>query len=107
MATARILFQEYILKHPSNTADLLFFLPSPGYAFALATKLVVGNKVAGVFGHLGDHACPKLDLLVLACLIVPRSWQDKPVGTRDNLWRERWQTWKYGDANERKALRAR
>jgi hypothetical protein len=43
----------------------------------------------------------------LACLIVPRSWQDKPVGTSGNLWRERWQTWKYGDASERKALRTR
>ena len=103
-----VLFQEYILKHPSNTADLLFFLPSPGYSFALATKLVVGNKVPGVFwaSLLTTHVLGWI-FLVLACLIVPRSWQDKSVGTTDRLWRDRWQTWKYGDPNERMALRTR
>jgi len=45
--------------------------------------------------------------LVLASLIVPRSWQDNPPGTRSARWRERWHRWSYGDPDERLAFRKR
>ena len=45
--------------------------------------------------------------LVLASLIVPRSWQDRPAGAQRLRWNERWRLWSYGDVVERAAFRKR
>src|SRR5581483_11798947 len=45
--------------------------------------------------------------LVLACLVAPRSWQDRPVGAAWARWLEKWHKWNYGDSGERNAFRAR
>jgi ABC-type Na+ efflux pump permease subunit len=45
--------------------------------------------------------------LLAASLTVPRSWQDKPAGSRLDAWREMWHRWSYGDAEERRAFRKR
>jgi ABC-type transport system involved in cytochrome c biogenesis permease component len=45
--------------------------------------------------------------LVLASFAVPYSWQDKPSGAKRVAWRERWQLWKFGNAEVRQAFRTR
>ena len=45
--------------------------------------------------------------LVLASVIVPRSWQDNPPGARIAGWRDCWHRWSYGDPAERLAFRKR
>jgi ABC-type transport system involved in multi-copper enzyme maturation permease subunit len=45
--------------------------------------------------------------LVLASVVTPRSWQERPAGAQTQRWRERWQWWSYGDFVERAAFRKR
>ena len=45
--------------------------------------------------------------LILASLIVPRSWQDHPAGAAGSRWRERWRRWSYGADAERVEFRRR
>ena len=44
---------------------------------------------------------------LLACVITPRSWQDRPGNALWTWWRQKWHLWNYGDAGERNAYRAR
>ena len=46
-------------------------------------------------------------LPVLAAVIAPRSWQDRPAGAQKLRWRERWRLWSYGNARERAHFRER
>lgn len=46
-------------------------------------------------------------LLGIASFIVPRSWQDRPVGTQKQLWSARWHRWSFGDPAERLVFRRR
>jgi len=73
-------------------------LASPGYAFSLA----------GAWGRspywlaLGISQALGWGMLALACLIVPRSWQEKgrkPRASRRSYW------WRYGGARRRQGLR--
>ncbi len=43
--------------------------------------------------------------LLLASVIAPRAWQERPAGAQALRWRERWQWWSYGDFAERAAFR--
>lgn len=43
--------------------------------------------------------------LVLASVIAPRVWQDKPPGTTRLRWRERWRLWTLGNLPERTGFR--
>ena len=45
--------------------------------------------------------------LLLASVIAPRAWQERPAGARALRWRERWQWWSYGNFAERAAFRNR
>jgi ABC-type transport system involved in multi-copper enzyme maturation permease subunit len=45
--------------------------------------------------------------LLLASVIAPRAWQERPAGAQALRWRERWQWWSYGDFAERAAFRKR
>jgi ABC-type transport system involved in cytochrome c biogenesis permease component len=87
--------------------DSAFLLVSSGYSFALAsdanfkvdpqhfwTSLIITH----VFGW---------GFLVLASAIAPYAWQDKAVGEKQALRRERWQRWKFGSTEVRDAFRTR
>jgi ABC-type Na+ efflux pump permease subunit len=45
--------------------------------------------------------------LVVASVMAPRAWQERPAGAQALRWRERWQWWSYGDFAERTAFRKR
>lgn len=96
-----------ILKRYSE----LFLLPSPGFAYFLAWDATY-TKVAGVSGKafwisLGTiHGLGWL-FLILASIVAPRSWRDKPASAQKLRWRERWRFWSYGNLAERMAFRNR
>jgi hypothetical protein len=46
-------------------------------------------------------------LAALASWIVPRSWQDRQSGKGEAPWADKWRSWVYGNAGQRKVLRTR
>jgi ABC-type transport system involved in cytochrome c biogenesis permease component len=46
-------------------------------------------------------------LLVLACIITPQSWKDRPTGALWTRWRRLYCHWNYGDPGARNAYRER
>jgi ABC-type transport system involved in cytochrome c biogenesis permease component len=90
-----------------RSPPLAFFLSSPGFAYYASydavykatpgyywTSAAVIHGIAWVF-------------LILASLVAPRSWQDRPAGVQRLRWRELWRSWSYGDVVERTAFRKR
>src|SRR5437667_452295 len=57
----------------------LFFIPSPGYATYMAFDANFTKGSGSIFFHLSVYTTALLTglLLILACAIVPRTWQDK------------------------------
>jgi ABC-type transport system involved in cytochrome c biogenesis permease component len=88
----------------------LYFLCSPIFSFIVGQNglLGTGMKSLQLFAWSAGviHALA-WTFLWLACLIVPRSWQERPGGARRERWRERWKGWSYGNAVERKWFRTR
>ncbi len=84
-----------------------WLLPSPGFSYYLALdRPYQGRQLDFLHSMLVIHGIGWL-LLIAACLIAPRSWQDRPAGSRKILWAERWRSWSYGDISERIAYRHR
>jgi ABC-type transport system involved in cytochrome c biogenesis permease component len=84
-----------------------FLAPSPGYSAVMAFDAMFQSaKTAGTnyfyVSIATVHACAWL-FLVLACAIVPRSWQDKTEGKTP--WRGFMDRLRYGSAALRKAYR--
>lgn len=46
-------------------------------------------------------------MVILACIIAPRSWQDRPAGVARLRWQERFRQWGHGDPEQRRAFRTR
>ena len=92
----------------SNPLQDLLFLPSPAYSFQLGSDMLFYRFGARAFWwSMGTiHGLAWLFLL-LACFIVPRSWQDKPAGRRAAGWRDRWRALQYGNAALRRSFRTR
>ena len=90
-----------------RVVETLWMLPSPGFTYFRAwdtSYRIVQREFwlsLGVIHGLGWF------FLVLAALIVPRSWQDRPAGAKRLRWRERWALWCYGNSGERLAFRRR
>lgn len=82
-----------------------FALPSAGYDFYWAFDLTYKTGSKAFWGSaLAIHAVGWF-FLVLATVITPRTWQDRPAGVQGARWRERWQSWGYGPPAERGAFR--
>ena len=100
-AAASLLHFYYHVPH----AEYLF-LPSPGYAYAMAFDAVyVKNGPHGFWVSLGLLQGFSWACVALAAFIAPRSWQDRPATVQSLRWRERWQLWSYGNRAERTAFR--
>jgi hypothetical protein len=82
-------------------------IPSPGYAFVTAFDTNYrGNEVNFLISIGIAHALAWL-FLVLACLRVPRSWQDRAATLTQLRWRDRWLRWTLGSGAQRAWFRAR
>jgi len=94
------------LGKPRRLVEALL-LPSPGFAFAGAFDAVYRTQWRGFWWSLLLIHGLAWVFLALASLVAPRAWQDKPAGAQGLRWRERWQSWNYGQAGERLAFRCR
>ncbi len=88
-------------------AEWLLLLPSPGYAFYRA--LAASYKLAPLSFWISIATTHVLGwfALLLASIITPHTWQDRPAGVNSLQWRERWLLWTYGNMDERATFRQR
>jgi len=96
-----------LLAYRRNTSIIEpgFLLPSPGYTYWMAVALNYTGHQAEFWQSLSlVHGMGWL-ALGLACLVAPRSWQDRPLGVRRLRWRERWQYLLGGARSERAQYR--
>ncbi|HUR44306.1 MAG TPA: ABC transporter permease subunit [Candidatus Saccharimonadales bacterium] len=79
--------------YPPHTANPLFFIPSPGYACFMAFDSVALSLPQ--FNYFKESLATihsiSWALLISACLIVPRTWQDKAASAEKQLRRVRFQ----------------
>lgn len=90
-------------------SQMNFFLTSPIFSYVAPQEglIVWRQNPLWFWQSIGLIHGVAWVCLGIACLVVPRAWQDKPAGVRRLKWRDRWKQWSYGDAAERKAYRAR
>jgi ABC-type transport system involved in cytochrome c biogenesis permease component len=92
----------------ANRIHPMFLLPSPGYSFfSLVLDSTGPGRMrefwwsTGIINGLGWLG------LILATIIAPQSWKDRPSSVGQLRWRERWQRWSFGDPTERAKFRQR
>ena len=85
----------------------LCYLFDPGYSAFCMPDLMFKTRANDFWTSAGIiHALAWL-FLVLASIIVPRSWQDHSSGARGGRWRENWRRWNFGSDADRVAFRRR
>jgi hypothetical protein len=87
--------------------DIAFLLPSPGFAYFAAWDVNYNRVGKAFWWSLGIIHGLSWVFLVIASLVAPRSWQDRPAGVRRLRWRERWKLWAHGKLAERLGFRKR
>ncbi len=109
---------EIATEYPGHTWKgwyYVFLLPSPGFAcygaFDPVARLM-GRASQGGLGWLfwGSVAAIHVEAwlaLLVACWILPRTWQDRPLAPPKGSWRERMARWKFGDPQVRRQRRTR
>jgi ABC-type transport system involved in multi-copper enzyme maturation permease subunit len=86
-----------------------FLYPSVGFGYYLAFAGTYATPNAAAefwYSMLTVHGLGWL-FLVLASIAAPRTWQDRPPGSKIVLWRELWQQWSLGNLAQRIAFRRR
>lgn len=100
-----------IFRAWENTKELnpVFFILSPGYDFVMAFDSNY-NGTTGLqifYPSVGAvHGMAWL-FLALSCVIVPRTWQDRPLSSSSVRRRLGWEIWVYGSTFKRARLRLR
>lgn len=88
-------------------ARTVFLLTSPWFAFAMAFDTGYKTNSHLFWWSLGViHALGWLCLL-LASVVTPQTWQDKPAGEKALRRRRFWLDWSFGDLRERVSFRAK
>ena len=87
---------------------MALMLPSVGVSYLLAFDRPYNAMLANEFwwSLLVVHGLGWL-FLVLASLIVPHAWQERPAGGQRLRWRQQWHLWSFGSVAERAAFRTR
>jgi len=96
------------VTHTRQVLPAAFLLPSVFFSYSLAFDKPYNATLANEFwwSVLLIHGLAWL-FLMLASVIAPRSWQDRPAGAQRLRWREQWRLWSYGNVAERAAFRKR
>ncbi len=88
-----------------------FYLPSSVFTFIAAFDTNYTTKgwygATSFWRSLGVIHASAWVLLIFSCFIVPRSWQDRPSGTRKARWGQRWYSWTHGSPADRQSFRRR
>jgi ABC-2 family transporter protein len=82
-------------------------LSCPFYSFYLAFEKNYAAQKDYFWISLGVVHCLAWLHVLLACSIVPRTWQDKPARAGRRRWRDLWNALNYGRAATRAAFRRR
>jgi len=92
----------------ARQVPVAFLLPSPGFSYVLAFDTAYKSLGPSAFwwSLLLIHGMGWL-FLVLASVIAPRTWQDRPAGAQRLRWKERFRGWSYGNSAERATFRRR
>jgi ABC-type transport system involved in multi-copper enzyme maturation permease subunit len=92
---------------------MILFGPSPGYACFMAFDATMNNMPRGggisnlsrFYQSVCIQHCMAWGAVMLACRIVPRSWQDKALSTGAENRRATWRQWAFGAPQIRVAFR--
>jgi ABC-type transport system involved in cytochrome c biogenesis permease component len=87
--------------------ERLLALPSAGYSYAMALDRSFKTGPKAFYGSVGVVHLLAWIFLWLACLIVPRSWQDRPLSVPGERWRAWWRFSSCGSEPEQMAFRTR
>jgi len=79
----------------------------PGTALELISEADYTRAAPRFWTSVGITALLASLFLASACVVVQRSWQDRPSGIRAMRWREKRRKWGEGDAGVRAAFRRR
>lgn len=93
--------------HSSHPLEREFFLLSPVYSFVLSFDVNYKTWGDQFWLSLGFIHGLTWILVILACWITPRSWQDKPARAEKNNQPGFRRAWKSGNTAKRKAFRKR
>lgn len=101
-----------VLNVLGNGSDRLIrplLWPSLGYTFARSFDELyeLSSGVAEFWGSLSVVLAMALVFLLLACVIIPRAWQEKGEVTRGSLRKRFWRWVRYGGAKQRARMRVR
>ncbi|HXC98085.1 MAG TPA: hypothetical protein VN048_02005, partial [Verrucomicrobiae bacterium] len=108
-STLGLLIAVWMIPFIYESTDLrhLCFLFNPGYSMTLVDDLNFKRDAESFWVSCGIIHVAAWLFLVLACGIVPRSWQDHPSGARGGRWREKWRRWNFGSDADRAVFRRR
>ena len=74
----------------------VFLILSAGRAYVLAWDMVYKTRADEFWRCMAAVHGLAWVFLIMASVIAPRSWQDRPAGAQMVRWRERWRLWSYG-----------
>ena len=90
-----------------NQVEAAYLLPSAGYAFALCFDALYRPFQNYFWISVASTHGLAWAFLILASVIVPSSWQDRPDGKVRMRLKDRWKQWCFGDGEERRRFRTR
>jgi ABC-type transport system involved in multi-copper enzyme maturation permease subunit len=86
---------------------LAWLAPSTGFSYSLAFDAPYKKGPLNFWVSAAVIHALGWIFLLLASLIAPRAWQERPAGAQTLRWRERWHGWSYGNPSERAEFRRR
>src|SRR5262249_8759106 len=84
-----------IMFRRGRTVDTFFMFPSPGYTYFRALESPYLAAPNDFWISLAVIHAFSWVFRLLAAIIAPRSWQERPAGVQKLRWRERWLSWSY------------
>lgn len=84
-----------------------FLIPSPGYAYYLSFESEFLKAANQFWSSVAISHILAWGFIIVAGILARYSWQDKPLGGRKLIWRERMQRWQFGDMVARIRYRTR
>jgi ABC-type transport system involved in multi-copper enzyme maturation permease subunit len=84
-----------------------WLIPSTGFSYYQALDATYKTGPAEFWWSLAVIHGLGWVFLLLASVISPRAWQERPPGAQTLRWRERWLGWNYGGLTERAEFRRR
>jgi ABC-type transport system involved in multi-copper enzyme maturation permease subunit len=93
--------------HKTDPVNPWFMTPSPGFSYYLSFDGPFKAKGVWYWTSLAViHGLSWLSLII-ASLIAPASWQDRPLTKNAMHWQQAWLAWKFGRGTNKFALRCR